>query len=296
MGICGSAVRCCATPPMRDCRTSFGGDFTARSPRGSRRRRTIRKSPRASSRCTISSPASIGRRGGTPRSPPNAPTAVYAHVEAARLYSRALEAGRRLEEIGDKDLAAVHEALGDAWDRAGEFRKASEAYTAARGLVAGEPLAEAGLLLKRSRLEEKLGKYPQALRWAARARKALEGLTGPEAARQAAQSTAWYATVLQAEGRSNDAIRWAQRAIGEAEAVDDAEALGTAYLVMGWAYGDLGKEGVEPLCDAFVGGLPAVGQPGKAGGRACRTSAGRATGKGVGTRPCPTTSGLARSP
>ena len=78
-------------------------------------------------------------------------------------------------------------------------------------LVAGDPLVEAGLLLKRSRIEEKLGKYPQALRWAARARKALEGLPGPEAARQTARSSAWYATLLQAEGRSTDAMRWAER-------------------------------------------------------------------------------------
>ena len=106
---------------------------------------------------------------------------------------------------------------------------------------------EAGLLLKHSEMEEKLGKCPQALRWAARARKALENVTGPEAARKSAQLNAWYAIVLQAEGRSNDAIRWAERAIGEAEAIDDPEALGAGYFVMGWAYGDLGKEGVEPL-------------------------------------------------
>ncbi len=128
---------------------------------------------------------------------------VYAYVEAAKLYARALEAGRRLDDIGDEELAAVHEALGDAWNRAGEFHKASEAYTAARRLVGGDPLSDAGLLLKRSRLEEKLGNYPQALRWAARARKAVADSTGPEAARQAAQSTAWYATVLQAEGKND---------------------------------------------------------------------------------------------
>jgi class 3 adenylate cyclase/tetratricopeptide (TPR) repeat protein len=172
---------------------------------------------------------------------------VYAYVEAARLYARALEAGRRLEDVADKELAALHEALGDSWNRAGDFPKATDAYTAARRLVAGDSLMLAGLLLKRSKIEESFGKCPQALRWAARARKALDGLTGPEAARLSAQLSAWYATVLQAEGRSTDAIRWAQRAIGEAEAVDDVEALGTGYFVMGWAYGDLGKEGVEPL-------------------------------------------------
>ena len=64
------------------------------------------------------------------------------------------------------------------------------------------------LLLKRSKLEEKLGKYPQALRWAARAGKAVAGLAGNEPARQAARTSAWYATVLQAEGHTPVTIPW----------------------------------------------------------------------------------------
>ena len=57
-------------------------------------------------------------------------------------------------------------------------------------------LVKAKLLLKRSFVEGKRGKYRQALRWAARARKAVRGLDEREAVRQAAQSTSWYATVL----------------------------------------------------------------------------------------------------
>ena len=53
--------------------------------------------------------------------------------------------------------------------------------------------------------------------------------------------------MLQAEGRTNDALRWAERAVAEAEAADDPDALGRAYFVMGWAYGELGKEGAVPL-------------------------------------------------
>jgi hypothetical protein len=55
-------------------------------------------------------------------------------------------------------------------------------------------------MLKRSQLEHKLGKYPQAMSWAMRAGKAVEGLPGAEHARQAARSSAWYANVLQAAG------------------------------------------------------------------------------------------------
>ena len=108
---------------------------------------------------------------------------------------------------------------------------------------------ESRLLLKRSRLEEKLGKYSQALRWAARAHKAVDGIAGADAALHGARATAWYATVLQAEGKNTTAIRWAQRAVAEAEPLDDPDALGAGYFVMGWAYAALGKPGWEPLVE-----------------------------------------------
>jgi class 3 adenylate cyclase/tetratricopeptide (TPR) repeat protein len=172
---------------------------------------------------------------------------AYAFVEAARLYARALEAGAKLPELGKVEIGRVQEALADSWYRASEYRKALDAYTAAQTLVAGQRLLEAEVLLKLSRVEEKLGQYPEALRWVERAREALEGEQGPEAARQAAQASAWFATVLQAQGRSADALRWAEQAAREAEGVDDAETLGNAYFVQGWAHGVLGREGAEAL-------------------------------------------------
>ena len=172
---------------------------------------------------------------------------AYAFVEAARLYARALEAGAKLPELDKVEIGRVQEALADSWYRASEYRKALDAYTTAQTLVAGQRLLEAEVLLKLSRVEEKLGQYPEALRWVERAREALEGEQGPDAARQAAQASAWYATVLQAQGRSAEALQWAERAAREAEEVDDAETLGNAYFVQGWAHGVLGREGAEAL-------------------------------------------------
>jgi tetratricopeptide (TPR) repeat protein len=60
-----------------------------------------------------------------------------------------------------------------------------------------------------------------------------------------ARSSAWYALVLQAEGRTDDALTWAERTVAEAQAADDAEALGDAHFVIGWAYGELGRPGAE---------------------------------------------------
>jgi tetratricopeptide (TPR) repeat protein len=127
------------------------------------------------------------------------------------------------------------------------MRKAAEAYTSAQRLVAGEPLKESELMLKRSQLEHKLGRYTQAMAWATRAGRAVGGMPGDEPARQTARLSAWYASVLQAAGRTSGAMRAAERAIRDAESTGDAEALGAACFVMGWAYGALGKEGAEPF-------------------------------------------------
>lgn len=167
----------------------------------------------------------------------------YAHVEAAKLYSRALEAGHKLDDVSGGEIAAIHRALGDAWYRAGEFTKAGKAYTDARGPAAGDPLADAGLLLKLSHVEAKLGQCEQALRWCEEARTILQELEGPEAARQNARAGGWYAMVVGTEGRMADALEWAERTAAEAQAADDPEALADAYFVMGWAYGELGREG-----------------------------------------------------
>ena len=130
---------------------------------------------------------------------------LYANVEAARLFKRAIEAGRRLPDVTDVELGELHEAIGDAWDRAGEFQRAAEEFTAARRLIRGDPLVETRLLLKRSKVEEKLGHYPQALAWVTRARRLLDDVPGVQAASRSAQLSAWYATVLQAEGRTSAA-------------------------------------------------------------------------------------------
>jgi class 3 adenylate cyclase/predicted ATPase len=154
---------------------------------------------------------------------------VYANVEAAILYSRALTAARACGLVPVWEMAAAAEARADALYLAGEFRDASDALELPRNLTGGDPLAQARLLLKRSRIEEKLGRFSGAMRWATRARNTLAGIEGIEAARERADQSAWTATLLQAEGRSNEAVTWAERAIVEAEQAEATEALARAY-------------------------------------------------------------------
>jgi tetratricopeptide (TPR) repeat protein len=155
--------------------------------------------------------------------------AAYANIEAARFLRRAIDAGRRVPHIRDDEIATVGEFLGEALNIAGDFKKAADAYAAARRLVPEDRVAVARLLLKQSKIEESLGRYPQALRWATRGRRALDALDDAKAATMRAQLSAWYATVLYAEGRGSACGRWARLAIEEAQAADDRGALARAY-------------------------------------------------------------------
>jgi class 3 adenylate cyclase/tetratricopeptide (TPR) repeat protein len=172
---------------------------------------------------------------------------VFAYVEASGLYARALEAGKRLPELPPIELAGVQQAIGDAWFRVGEYRKSADAFTAARALASGTPLFDAQLLIKLSRVAEKLGDFAEVLRWIEQARALLESVDAAQAAPLAARACAWQATVLQSAGRTDEALACAQQAAAEAEAADDPEALGEAYFVLGWAHGELGTDGAEAL-------------------------------------------------
>jgi tetratricopeptide (TPR) repeat protein len=173
--------------------------------------------------------------------------AAYADVEATRFYGRALDAGRDLPDVPKHELAGVHEAMGDAFVRSGELGKALAAYTSARPLVADIPLREGRVLLKLAQAEGRLGKYAEALRWCEQARTRLDGLDDNEAARLIARASGRQAMILQVQGKTADALAWGERAVAEAEAADDPEALGDACLVIGWAYGELGKDGAQAV-------------------------------------------------
>ena len=214
-----------------------GGAHGAR--RSDRRTRTP-----ASCRCIISSPARSrrvalrdGRRKHARRSSRSS--------KRQRMFARALDAGGACPtcQAGARGRPRVASRL---LYRAGELRKAADAYSPRCGSPASVRCARE-LLLKRSKLEEKLGKYSQALRWAARAGKAIRGCSGDGrgAARQRVERLVRERPAGRKAGRRRHALgRAGDR---EAEAADDPEALGAACFVMGWAYGALGKEGAEPF-------------------------------------------------
>jgi class 3 adenylate cyclase/tetratricopeptide (TPR) repeat protein len=167
--------------------------------------------------------------------------AAYANIDASLFYQRAIDAGRRLARIADLELAEIYDEMSEALRRAGEFRRAATANASARRLAKEQPVKLGKLLHRRSIIEEALGRNPQALRWATRARRILEGVPPPEAATELARLTSWYAEMLQIAGSSKAAITWSERAIEQARSVGDGVALWKAYDTLDWAKFAIGE-------------------------------------------------------
>jgi class 3 adenylate cyclase/tetratricopeptide (TPR) repeat protein len=165
---------------------------------------------------------------------------IYANIEAAEFYERALGAAKHLPELPTSERARIHEALGGARDHTGDYSRAIEQFRAARALMRNDPLAQSRIMLKLSRAQGWRDRYSDALRWITRALKLLDDVDGIEASRQRSQLLAWYGRFSQEQGRHRRAITWSRRAIDEAELVGEKDALANAYGVLDWAQMDLG--------------------------------------------------------
>ena len=77
--------------------------------------------------------------------------ASYANIDAAALYRRALEAGRRLGSVEVSAMRETWTALGDVLEQAGLPDDAMEAYRRATTLAGDDDVERARLLLKRGR-------------------------------------------------------------------------------------------------------------------------------------------------
>jgi class 3 adenylate cyclase/tetratricopeptide (TPR) repeat protein len=165
----------------------------------------------------------------------------FANVEAARFFADAVESAQQIPAVDPPTLAGVYESLGDATERLGDFPRAQEAYHSARDLLE-DPVARAGLMLKEAWIPERLGNFKQALHTISRAQHAL-GRAGrsKEVAGRRAQLSAAYAAILQATGRSGEAIKWCRKAIDDAQAAGDDDALAHAYSILSWALSATGR-------------------------------------------------------
>jgi tetratricopeptide (TPR) repeat protein len=166
---------------------------------------------------------------------------MYANVEAAEFFERALEAGRHLAERQGPDLGQVFERLGEARERTGAYSKAEAAYQAARARARDDAVIEARLLLKLAGLQGLVARYARGLRWITMGLRRLEGVETEAADRQRARLIAAYAQFCMEEGHAKRAITWCQRAIEAAELASDLGAEAQARKVYDWALADLGQ-------------------------------------------------------
>jgi class 3 adenylate cyclase/tetratricopeptide (TPR) repeat protein len=166
---------------------------------------------------------------------------IYANVEAAAFFERALAAARRRRDVSAEDRARVEEGLGDVRVKLGEFEKAGHAYRASLSRLRADPLEASKLIMKQAQVPSWLGNYPQALRWISRGLRLVEEVPGKDAAIERARLYAMYGAFLIRQGRSQDTIKWCRRAMEEGERVGAHEAVAHARFVLDWALASLGR-------------------------------------------------------
>ena len=177
--------------------------------------------------------------------------AIYANIDAATFYERALDAARDLPTVTDAERLATYESLGEVRERAGLYREAGHAFAQARRLC-DIPTCRARLMLKQARIEDTTGRSSQGLRWLTRAASLLAGHRDVEARAVRAQIHAWYGAIRISQGRFRDAVRWCERAIEDAKASGEKDALAHALYVSDWANLELGRPELASHADEIL--------------------------------------------
>ncbi|WP_430645214.1 adenylate/guanylate cyclase domain-containing protein [Agromyces sp. GXS1127] len=166
---------------------------------------------------------------------------IYANLEAATFFRRALSASRHVADLPPADVADVSESLGDVLEQAGLFENSVEAYGQARRLVRDDPIRSADVLLKRARARARTGAYVTAYRDLTTGRRLVAEIGSAEALRATARLNALNAQIRQLQEHMPAAVRLAQQAMLEAEASGEREALARSYQVLDAAYVMLGQ-------------------------------------------------------
>ena len=154
-----------------------------------------------------------------------------AAADAARLYRRALEAGR-LHGVSREELADAWEALAAVLQRLGEPTGAQAALSAARALVRGDPLRESELLCLHAQTAASIGHLTQSVRWARRGLRTLDGLDGASVTSRRADLLVALATARQDQGHSTEAITLCRQAIADAESCSAEMVLAAACMTL----------------------------------------------------------------
>ncbi|HET9443523.1 MAG TPA: tetratricopeptide repeat protein, partial [Acidimicrobiales bacterium] len=135
----------------------------------------------------------------------------------------------------------TNEALGDVCELGGRYDRAATAYRRARRLAADDPVLVGNLLRKEGWVNERAGRYREALRWYTRGFRALDAVEPSAAAgRLKAELHLAYGAVRVRQGRHREAVPLLEEAVRRAEALGALPTLAHAYYDLDWAWTELG--------------------------------------------------------
>jgi class 3 adenylate cyclase/tetratricopeptide (TPR) repeat protein len=157
--------------------------------------------------------------------------AQYAPAEAVESYRRALSSASRLTGIHPGEIAQVYEQLAVVYFDLGERARADQALADGRKRARGDTLLSASLWLRTAAHREQSGRYGEALRWVAKARRLLHGRDEPLAVQLLAQLAELAASARARQGRFNDAIAEANTALFLARRCGDRRTEANAMTV-----------------------------------------------------------------
>jgi class 3 adenylate cyclase/tetratricopeptide (TPR) repeat protein len=169
-------------------------------------------------------------------------TEAFSHADGARLYRRAIEAGRAGRNAADaRSLAEAWEQLGEALRNVGEPAAATKALTEARKLLHDDPIALARLYHRHARVANRNAALNAAVRWLNRGFRCIDGIEGTDAAAWRARMRSYLGGVRNGQGRWAEAVATCREAIAEAESVGELSALAHACYSLDWALVESGR-------------------------------------------------------
>ncbi len=169
-------------------------------------------------------------------------TEQFSHADAARLYRRAIDAGRADGGAADpRSLAQAWEQLGEALRWIGEPMPASRAFKEARRLVPNDPIAQARLCHRHADTAGDSGASTAAVRWLNRGFRWLDGVDGAEATKWRARMRSDLGGIRNRQGRWAQSIVACRQAIAEAESAGELSAVGHACYALDYALVESGR-------------------------------------------------------
>jgi class 3 adenylate cyclase/tetratricopeptide (TPR) repeat protein len=166
---------------------------------------------------------------------------IYANVDAARFYERALDSSRHLKTLQPHEIEAAWRGLGEVRDAAGDYHGALAAMKESLRLLKDDPVAQARIHEARALARSRLGKYSEALRDITVGLNRISALEAPDAKDVAHNLLARRAQIQLQQGRPREAIETARRVVVEAEPLGPSIALARAYSALEGGYLDIGQ-------------------------------------------------------